>query len=264
MKYITRRIKLLFLLAALNFKITLIYRASFAISFLLSSIWVLSFVAFVEIIFSNINMLGSLNKGEVLLVMAYYYLFNNITDLLYRDNFEDFGVTVRTGYLDIWLTKPVPARMATCFAKMRFDYLTSFCITGGLFAYAFHELPQRVNVVWLLAGVGICAIGIVVLYALLSIIATLTFWIEKNDTINTTAWHLTQVTRYPREIYTGITGIMFTYIAPLALIANLPAEFTVQKGPLTLLAIYIATTIVLYVASKLFWEYGMKKYISAA
>lgn len=256
-------LKVFFTLITFNIKVTLAYRASLVISLMLNILWVISFVIFIEVIFKNVATLGGVSKGETLLIMAFYYLFTNISDIFYRDSFEQFGEKMRTGYIDMWLTKPASSRMLMFMSNMRFDYITAIAVTVALFAYAFKTLNATPDVHLLLFGIGISLVGHIIFFSVLSILATLSFWLEKTDTLNMVAWQLTQVGRYPRAIYTSWARIVFTYILPLAILANIPAEVALKATTSESIIIFFTITITLYIASLLFWKKGLTRYSSA-
>lgn len=256
-------LKVFFTLISINIKVTLAYRASLLISLLLNILWVASFTIFIEVIFGNITTLGGVTKGEALLIMSFYYLFSNISDIFYRDSFEQFGEKMRTGYIDMWLTKPASSRMLMFMSSMRFDYVTAIGVTIVLFAYAFRTLSMAPNFYLLALGVGLSLLAHVIFFSILSILATLSFWLEKTDALNMVAWQLTQVSRYPRQIYTSWAKVAFTYILPLALLANLPAEVVLKLTTPTSILLFVATTLVIYIAGLLFWRKGLTKYSSA-
>lgn len=256
-------LKVFLTLISINLKVTLAYRASLLISLVLNMLWVASYIIFIEVIFRNVSTLGGASKGEALLIMAFFYFFTNISDILYRDSFEQFGEKMRTGYIDVWLTKPASSRMLMFMSSMRFDYLTAIGVTIALFIYAFQSLNTSPDLHLLGIGIILSLLAHIIFFSVLSILATLNFWFERNDTLNMLAWQLTQVGRYPRAIYTSWARIIFTYLLPLGLIANLPAEATLNLASSRIIIIFIGITATLYIASLLFWKKGLTRYSSA-
>ncbi len=256
-------LKVFFTLISINLKVTLAYRASLLISLALNMLWVMSYIVFIEVIFRNVTTLGGATKGEALLIMAFFYLFTNVSDILYRDSFEQFADKMRTGYIDMWLTKPASSRMLMFMSSMRFDYLTAIGVTIALFIYAFQSMGTSPNMGLLAAGVILSLLAHMIFFSVLSILATMSFWLEKNDTLNMLAWQLTQVGRYPRAIYTTWARVIFTYILPLGLIANLPAEVTLHLADTKTIVAFLLITFTLYIASFLFWKKGLTRYSSA-
>lgn len=256
-------LKVFFTLISINIKVTLTYRASLFISLMLNIFWVTSYIIFLEVIFRNVSTLGGLTKGETLLILAFFYLFTNISDIFYRDSFEQFSEKMRTGNIDTWLTKPASSRLLMFMSTMRFDYLSAFAVTIAIFIYAYQSLHTAPHIGFLIAGIGISLISHIIFFSLLSILATMSFWLEKNNNLNMMAWQLTQVGRYPREIYTSWAKIIFTYMIPLSLIANIPAEITAGLATGKSLFIFTGVTAAIYIVSLLFWRKGLTKYSSA-
>ena len=260
---ILHNLKVFVTLMSINLKITLTYRVSLLISLILNFFWVISYVIFMEVIFRNVPTLGGMTKGETLLIMAFFYFFTNISDIFYRDSFEQFSDKMRTGYIDTWLTKPASSRMLMFLSNMRFDYLTAIGVSAALFSYAYSHLEAAPNYTLFCIGILLTFASHIIFFSILSIIATFTFWLQKNDALNIAAWHMTQVARYPRSIYTSFAKIAFTYMFPLALIANLPAEVSLNKATPNMLIFFAIITTTIYIVSLSFWKWGLKRYTSA-
>lgn len=258
-----RTLKLFWELIKVNTKYFMEYRISLLISLFLTFFWVLSYIVFIEVIFHNIDSLAGLSKGEVLLILSFYYLFTSIANVLYRDNFERFSETMRRGELDFILVKPVPHRMMTFLHKMRLDFSASFIIVILTMIYAFQFLEQSIATSALLLGITYSIIASIIFYSLLSIIASLAFWISKNDTLGVLIWNFSQISRYPRGIFSQAIQKIFTFILPFALLANIPAEITAGIIEPIMLLYTIITTVVIYIISLALWNTGIKRYSSA-
>lgn len=258
-----KNIRIFLKLCELNLKKLLIYRVSFAISLFLMAIWVSAYVVLIEVIFHHTETLAGWNKGSVLLVMAFYYLIQNLSDILFKDDFEHFGEAVRRGELDFKLVKPAPTRLLAFFWGIRFDHAAGMVSTGFLFFYAFKNLPGPISMGSLLLGVVFALASVVLYFSILSFIATLTFWIQRNDTFNVLIFNVSQLSRYPRQIYKSIIGNILTFGLPLALIASLPAEIALQFQNGLLPIIFAGMTFLFFILSSLFWHYGLRRYTSA-
>lgn len=258
-----KSLKIFLKLCEMNLKTLFVYRASFFVSLISNLLFVISYILFIESLFLHVNKIGALNKGEVLLVMAFFYLFQNISDIFYRDNFENFSNEMRRGLLDTLITKPVSSRLLTFFHKMRFDYIAALFITGLQFWYAWRFIEKPFAPELFITGIILSLVAASIMFSIFSIIATFTFWIEKNDTLHNIAWHLMQIARYPRDIYTGITRMIFTYIIPLGLIANIPTEFALKLSSGNSILIFLGIAMAFFYISLWFWNFGLRRYTSA-
>lgn len=250
-------------LAELNLKQLLIYRLSFFISLALMTFWTAAFVILILVIFEHTDSLAGFQKGEVLLVLSFYYFFQNLADIFFKDNFEEFGEVCRRGLFDLRVVKPAPSRLLAFLYRMRFDYTAGFIVTFALFIFAIRHLAEIPQLVFFLLGFLYSFLMTFLYWCILSIISTLTFWISKNDAFRALIWNMTQIARYPRQIYQHIIGKIFTFGLPIALLAALPAEIAIRFNNENLPWYGIFLTLLFYTISKIFWEYGLKKYTSA-
>jgi ABC-2 type transport system permease protein len=258
-----KTIKVFLKLIDMNIKTVLTYRASLLVSLISNALFVLAYIVFIEVLFLHIPKLGSLGKGETLMVMAFFYLFHNIMDMIYRDNFERFSEDTRRGLLDNWITKPVPSRLMTFCHTMRFDYLPALIITGMQFWYASQWIQKPIETSFFIAGLAVTFISVWLMFQIFSIIATWTFWIEKNDTLWNISWNMMQMGRYPESMYTGLAKKILTSIIPLALIANIPAEIALKTVSSESILLFTIVSVVMYGISIIFWNMGIKRYASA-
>lgn len=250
-------------LIKLNFKNFTIYRTNFYISFVGTLLWTAAYVIFIEVIFQHINTLAGWDKGGMLLIMSFYYLFQNVGNVFFRDNFENFGDAMRQGQLDLVLTKPAPLKMLLFFNKIRMDSLAAFIINIFLFAYAIRELSTPISIEYFILGIIYTGISIIFFFYFLLFVTTFTFWFQKNETLNTIIWNLLQIGRYPRQIYQDIAKIFFVFLIPLALVASIPTEIALRFGSWKMAVYFIGVTIVFAIISNIFFHYGLKQYSSA-
>lgn len=256
-------LRIFFKLCEMNLKKLLIYRASFVISLVLMTMWVFAYFTLIEVIFYHTKTLAGWGKGEVLLIMSFYYLVQNLSDIFFKDDFEQFGEVVRRGELDLRLTKPVPARLLSFFWEIRFDHAAGIIVTAFLFAYALKNLTSAISLSALTFAFFLTGVSLMLYFSILSCISTLVFWVQRNDTFNVLIFNVSQLSRYPRQIYRHIIGKILTFGIPIALIATIPAEVALkfEHGPLTIF--FIGITIIFYLLSRSMWHYGLKKYTSA-
>lgn len=247
----------------MNAKKLLIYRGSFIVSLALLSVWVATYVILIEVIFSHTPTLSGWSKGEVLLITSFFYFIQNISDMFFKDGFEEFHESVRRGELDFKLTKPASSRLLLFFGEMRFDYLGGLIPTSFFFIYAIKNIQFSVSVIDFFYGFSLAFFSIVLYFSILSIIATFAFWLHRNTALNTLIFNVTQVSRYPRQMYGNVVAKIISFGIPLALLASIPAEVTVRFNNGYMPVFFVAITAFFYALSKFFWHYGLRKYTSA-
>lgn len=258
-----KNLRIFLKLCELNLKKLFLYRGSFYISFVLMGVWVVAYVTLIEVIFYHTTSLAGWNKGQVLLIMSFYYFVQNISDIFFKDNMEDFGETVRRGELDFRIVKPVSTRLLSFFWEMRFDHVAGLMVTTALFIYAIQNIPAPLSVGFFIIAFGFVGISTILYFSILSMIATLTFWIQRNDTFNVLIFNVSQLSRYPRQIYTHAFGQLLTFGLPVALLASIPAEVALDYEDGYLPLFFVGISLFFYLLSRVFWRRGLRQYTSA-
>lgn len=259
-----KSIKIFIQLLRLNFRNFSVSRVNFYISLIATILWTLAYVIFIEVIFGHIDNLSGWDKGQILILMSFFYLFQNFGNIFFRDNFEDFGEALRKGELDFALTRPSSPYLLLFFKKIRFDLLATMIVNVVLFVYAFSQLQSPLSPMFFVLGMVYTGISLAFFFFFLLFLTTFTFWLQKNETINTIIWNLLQVSRYPRQMYQDIAKIIFIFIIPLALLASLPAEIALNFPAGLMISYFVGITIFFGIVSMKFFQYGLKKYTSAS
>ena len=247
----------------MNIKKMLIYRNSFYISLFAMVLWMCIYTALIEVIYGHTQDIAGWSKGGVLIILSFYYFITSIANFLFRDNFEQFGNKMRKGELDQYLTKPGSFQVQCFFANMRFDQLGAPFIVVFLFIYGVSQLDHQVIVSDIALGLVYAGISVVFFYHFLLLVATVTFYLEKAETLGSVMWNLSQVGRYPRQIFTGIAYSFFHFIFPMALITSIPSERFLGIEGGTMHILYFVIIISFCTISQLFFHVGLKKYSSA-
>lgn len=247
----------------MNVKRVLIYRKSFYISFIAVILWMIIYTLLIEVIYGHTNEIAGWGKGEILIILSFYYFITSIANLSFRENFEEFGDKMRRGLLDQYLTKPAGFQIQCFFARMRFDQAGSPFIVLFLFWYGISQLSSPLLPTNVALGFMYSMLSVVFFYHFLLLVAVTTFYLEKADTLGSVMWNLSQVGRYPRQIFLGATKIFFQFIFPIALITSIPAEIFVgfERGSMHLF--FFAIIAFFCILAQLAFRVGIKKYSSA-
>jgi ABC-2 type transport system permease protein len=258
-----KHLRLFWELIRINIKKSLIYRVNFAVTFVSISLWILLYVIFFEVIFSHVDTLGGWNKGEALVVLGFYYIVQGISNIFYRENFENFDQRLRQGELDQVLTKPASPQMLSFFMNMRIDHIVDLLITSIIFLYV--HTQTDVVLTWPLLGLGllISLFGNILFYSILLSLVTLVFFFDRIEVIGSTLWNISQIARYPRQIYTKFAGVLAQFIFPVALLASIPAEVALGEGSLKWVATFGGLSILYFIFGNICFSLGIRRYNSA-
>lgn len=256
-------LRIFFELVKINLKRLLQYRLLFISEFLTMIMWSMAYILLIEVIFLQTPTLAGWTKSQALLILSFYYGFMTFAEVFFIDNFERFSFNLRRGNLDIQLVKPVSSRLLVFFQYMQFQDMSHYVVAIGLFFYALHGLPTPPDSLFVVIGLLMMIPAVIINFSLHCIAATLAFWVERSDTLNTLMWNFRQTAKYPRQVYTGLFSKIFTFAIPFTLLASIPAEVA-MKAPTGFYAfLMIAFSIVFFYGSQWFWTQGLKKYSSA-
>ena len=106
--------------------------------------------------------------------------------------------------------------------------------------------------------------GLLVHYAVLMALVSLTFWIIQAESVLLGYYTIFHVARIPREASTGWFRIVFTLAVPLLLVANVPASTLVrglEPGPIV---IFLLSSLWVAVLATSFFLLGLRRYQSAS
>jgi len=247
----------------MNLKMILEYRVLFFTEMFTMTLWSLAYIVFVEVIFLHTDSLAGWDKSQTLLILAFYYAFQTFAEIFYIDNFENFSLNLRRGLLDFYLVKPVSSRLLIFMQNMKFQDVSHFVITAMLFSYAIGGLKEPIDPIFFAVALLLVLPATVLNFSIHSLVSTVAFWLEKNETLSTIMWNFRQTAKYPRQIYKGVFEHIFTFFIPFAILASVPAEVA-MKFPNTYYPFaLVALTVIFFYLSKWFWNAGLKRYSSA-
>lgn len=250
-------------ICVMNIKMVLMYRKSFYISFAAIIVWMTTYTLLIEVIYVHTDEIAGWEKGEILIILSFYYFITGVANFFFRENFEEFGDKMRRGLLDQFLTKPAMFQIQCFFGKMRFDQVASPIMTVFLFWYGISQMTAPLAVSNVIIGLFYSLISVAFFYHFLLLVATSTFYLEKANTLGSVMWNLSQVGRYPRQIFTGFAKIFFQFIFPMALMTSIPSEMFIGFDSAGMQLLFFAITLGFCILSQLFFHMGIKKYASA-
>ena len=106
--------------------------------------------------------------------------------------------------------------------------------------------------------------GIAIVYSFLLILATLAFWFVRTENIMVIFGSMYEAGRWPVGIYPPWLRVALTVVVPVAFAITVPVETLVGRlEPMTLL-LTIGLAAAFLVASRWFWQFGLRHYTGAS
>jgi ABC-2 type transport system permease protein len=117
-----------------------------------------------------------------------------------------------------------------------------------------------------LAGfAALCAVGILIHYSLMFILASICFWTVRAQGIVWGYYNLFNIARMPDEAFRGAFKAVFTFALPVLLVSNVPARVLADKIYSPQLWLWLLALGGLWAAvSEWFWRISVRRYTSAS
>jgi ABC-2 type transport system permease protein len=262
---------------------SLIRDMMFPTNFIIESIssigWVAMNLALYVLIFNYTNYLGSSAAGggawdkyQVFVFLATSLLINNLVQMFFMPNAEEFSELIRTGNLDFALLKPIDTQFLISLAKVDWSAAANLVLGVLLLAYALPRLdgftPSLLAFVLYPLYV---VLGVLVMYSIMIALAATSVWLGRNQSLYDFWFYITNFARYPLEIYNGPVGNYLrwtlTFVLPVLVVVNVPARllakpFQPEYAWLAVFAIF--ATAVSLLASRWLFQRALLSYRSAS
>jgi len=202
------------------------FKANFVLWMVVEVLWFCGQIVFFSIIFGQVDRIGDWSKWEVVLLVGTHQMIAQLFQAFFFVNVANIPELVRTGKLDSLLVLPVDSQFAVSTKQFGLDSMINAALGGVVVCFSI-----------------IRAQGLVYGY-----------------------FNFLNIARYPDVIYPWLFRIVFGWVIPVVIIANIPARLLIKPlgQPLWLmLHLMIASTIV-FGLSRAFWRFALRHYSSAS
>ena len=218
----------------------------------------------VLVLFTHTSSLNGWRLPEMITLTGVYYVLQGGVNLVFAPSFEKLMEHVRMGTLDFTLLKPANAQMLLStrhFAMIRVaDLLLGLAIVAvGLVMLAESVTP------WALVSFAITLVcGVMLVYALLLTLVTLSFWFVRIDNIMAIFWAFTDAGRFPIDLYPGWLRFTLATVVPIGIAVTVPAQAIAGRMPNETFIGMLVGTVVAVMAASWFWRLGLRNYTGAS
>jgi ABC-2 type transport system permease protein len=257
MRYVVLWVRLL----SMGLAAKAVYRTDFlvgSVTFLMTQVMGLIFMG---LLFFQVPVLVGWSFQELLLCYAYLGVVRGLFWTL-LDSWFDLTWAVRAGALDQFLVRPVPAAMYIAMSRVRPDALLSVLVNLGLFVYCVAVLHLSWYKLTFTVLVGFPS-SLVLLFSLFMAYNALILRVVDAGTGATLIYDLSDMSRYPLEIYPASVRLVLSWVVPFAYIAIFPVSTLLGRQPYA--AVGWLTPVVAGVAfllANLCWALGLRRYES--
>jgi len=242
------------------------FKANFLLWMVVEILWFCGQIVFFSIIFGNVDHIGDWTKWEVVLLIGTHQIIAQLFQAFFFVNVANIPELVRTGKLDSILVLPIDGQFAVSTKQFGLDSIVNAglgAVVVGVSLFKLNVMPNALSI--LLYLVAIC-FGIAVHYSIMLGLAAFSFWIVRAQGLVYGYFNFLNIARYPDVIFPWLFRLIFGWVIPVVIIANIPARLLIkslgQPVPL-MLHLIIASTIVFWL-TRAFWKFALGHYSSAS
>jgi len=249
---------------------SLIRSMSFKVNFLLwmvvEVLWFVGQIVFFSIIFANVDRIGDWSKWEVVLLVGTHQIIGQIFQAFFFVNIANIPELVRTGKLDSVLVLPIDSQFAVSSKQFELDSIVNAIVGAAIVVLSLSNLrlvPSPVSVLLYLTAL---VFGVAVHYSIMLSLAAISFWIVRAQGLVYGYFNFLNIARYPDVIFPKLFQVIFGWIIPVIIIANIPARLLIKPmgQPFFLMAHLTAASLIVFVLSRSFWRFALRHYSSAS
>jgi ABC-2 type transport system permease protein len=262
---ILKNIRIFFMLLKLRFARLTEFRLSFFGPFFVdSSLFIIQVLIF-KTIYAHVESIGGWGQGQMLIFIGTFSLINALNMILYFFGVITIPDKVKSGSLDLYLTKPVSPLFRISFENIDPGSLpllvTSFAIIGyGLTTAGIIPSPAHI-----LLYAYFVIIMTVLWYDMEVILRSLSFFIISVDNITKIEVACLELSfTVPGIALRGFFKLLFYFILPYGIMATIPVQ--ALSGQLSLNGVFLFSGVVLVftLITALIWKTGLHHYNSAS
>ena len=242
------------------------FKANFLLWMVVEVLWFCGQIVFFGIIFGNVDHIGDWTQWEVVLLIGTHQIIAQLFQAFFFVNVANIPELVRTGKLDSILVLPIDGQFAVSTKQFGLDSVINAALGAVVVYVSLYKLNVVPNALSILLYLVAICFGIAVHYSIMLGLAAISFWIVRAQGLVYGYFNFLNIARYPDVIFPRLFRLIFGWVIPVIIIANIPARLLIkslgQPGPL-MLHLIIASTIVFWL-SRVFWRFALRHYSSAS
>lgn len=263
---IKRYFKFCITLLKFRFNRQLIYSFNFWTAFFVDlTVFFIQMLVF-STMFLQVDNINGWNRYQMIFFVGTFTILDSIYMCTYFFGVINIPDKVRTGKLDIYLTKPINTLFYLSFENM--DFGSILLTVPGIMMLVYSTAKLNITVtLWSICGyILLILIMLLLMYDLMVIIRSASFWFTSISSLSLLENELVTFSfRIPGVVFKGISKLVFYVLLPYGLMATIPTEFFTEGflgGKYWLMTICVCLFFTLF--SQMLWKMGLKRYESAS
>src|SRR5207253_5632660 len=242
------------------------FKANFLLWMIVEVLWFLGQIVFFSIIFGQVDQIGDWTKWEVVLLVGTHQIIAQLFQAFFFVNVANIPELVRTGKLDSLLVLPIDSQFAVSTKQFGLDSVINALIGAAVVIFSLarlHVTPGTAAVLLYLVALGF---GIAIHYSIMLSLAAVSFWIVRAQGLVYGYFNFLNIARYPDVIFPRIFRMIFGWVIPVVIVANIPARLLIKSlgQPVQLMLHLVIASSIIFWLSRIFWRFALRHYSSAS
>ena len=241
------------------------FKGNFILWIVVELLWFGLQICFVSVLYSQTESIGSWTKWQYVLLIGASNFIQQLYQAFFLTNCTNLSELVRTGKMDFFLLLPVNTRFLVSLRVVDLGAFVNALFAVCVMTYAALQLHLHPSVGQLAGFAALCAVGILIHYSLMFILAIVCFWTVRAQGIVWGYYNLFNIARMPDTAFRGAFKAVFTFALPVLLVSNVPTRVLANTLTSTwswLLLLGVGA--VWFGISEWFWRYSIRRYTSAS
>lgn len=241
------------------------FKGNFILWIIVELLWFGLQLSFVTVLYSQTSSIGTWTKWQMVLLVGASNFIQQIYQAFFLTNCTGLSELVRTGKMDFLLALPVNTRFIVSTRQVDLGAFVNAIFAVCVMIFAAGKLHLHPTAGQLLGFSLLCAMGVMIHYMLMFMLAAISFWTVRAQGIVWGYYNLFNIARMPDEVFRGAFKAVFTFALPILLVSNVPTRVLADKlqSPfwwVLLLALGAAWAVI----SEWFWKFSLRRYTSAS
>jgi len=241
------------------------FKGNFLLWIVVELLWFGLQLSFIGVIYLHTDAIGTWTQWQVVMLVGASQFIQQIFQAFFLINCANLSELVRTGKLDLLLMLPVNTRFVVSLRQVDLGGFVNGAFAIALMAYAARQLHLVPTFTQVLGCFALCAVGILIHYSLMFMLATTCFWTVRAQGVVWGYYNLFQIARMPDEAFQrGVFKSVFTFALPMLLVSNVPVRLLVNTLTSPKLFLLLGLAILCPLISEWVWRISVRRYTSAS
>ena len=241
------------------------FKTNFLLWIVVELCWFALQLCFITVLYQHTDHILDWSRWQVILLIGASHFVQEMFQAFFLINCMHLPEQIRTGKLDFFLLLPVNTRFILSLRQVDLGSFVNASTAVAVMVYALRHLGITPSLLQIIGFLILVAAGMLIHYSLMFLLASVSFWTVRAQGIVMGYYNLFNITRLPDSVFHGAFKMVFTFVLPVMLVANVPARLLADTlhSPARALLL-LGMSVVCFVVSEGIWRFALKHYTSAS